>query len=159
MLRVGVIKRNSFYNIGSSNEGGIQMKRPGKVFGGILLILIGVSILLSLIGIHLGGIIGFAIGAWLLYWGYCNWKEKGKWSFSSILLLILGGLILLGGLGGMMSLLIGAALVYGGYRLVKPKQREEDFTDFHLDDIPMKSSTTSTYDTIDEEFAKLMNEK
>ncbi len=128
------------------------MKRPGKMFGGALLILIGASVLLSMIGIHLGGLIGLAIGAWLLYWGYSKWQEKGGWSFSSILLITLGALIVLGGLGGVMSLLVGIALIYGGYKLLKPKQ---EFDEVEVDD----TSLRSTYDTIDEEFSKLLKEK
>lgn len=130
--------------------------RPGKMFGGILLILIGASVLFSMIGIHLGGIIGLAIGAWLLYWGYSNWKQKG-WCLSSIILFILGGCIILGGLGGIMSLLVGILLIYGGYRLVKPSEKNEDDGGFTVYEREERSK--STYDTIDEEFSKLINEK
>ncbi|NEU31522.1 hypothetical protein GN156_12180 [bacterium LRH843] len=128
------------------------MKRPGRIFGGMLLVLIGVSILLGMFGIHLGSIIGLAIGAWLLYWGYSKWQQKGRWSFSSILLMMIGGLIVLGGLGGIMSLLAGIVLIYAGYKLLKPKS---ELDEVELDDTPVKS----TYDTIDEEFEKLMKEK
>ncbi|MCM3762636.1 hypothetical protein M3212_17875 [Alkalihalobacillus oceani] len=130
------------------------MKHPGKMFGGILLMLIGASILFSMIGVHIGGIIGLAIGAWLLYWGYSKWQEQGKWSFSSVLLLIVGALIALGGIGGVVSLAIGVILVYFGYRLLKPKDQAEETIEEEEDLAPVKT----TYDVIDKEFEKLLNE-
>lgn len=130
------------------------MRHSAKMFGGVLLILIGASLLLSMIGIHLGGLIGLAIGAWLLYWGYSKWQQKGGWSFLNIFLLTIGSLFMIGSLGGVISLLIGIALMYGGYKLLKSKQVFKD------DEIVVeRRSTKSTYDTIDEEFVKLMKEK
>lgn len=130
------------------------MKRTVKVFGGLVLIILGASFFLGMIGIHIGGFISLAIGAWLMYWGYSIWQEKGGASFSSVFLLTVGGIIAIGGLGGLFSLLLGIALIYGGYRLLK--KNENDY-DLHVDDIEEKS--TSTYDFIDAEFEKLMNDK
>ncbi|GAE25894.1 hypothetical protein JCM9140_1915 [Halalkalibacter wakoensis JCM 9140] len=124
------------------------MNKGAKVFGGILLIFIGVNILLGMIGINVGGLLGLLIGGGLLYWGYSKWQETGKWSFSSILLVGFGALLLLGGLGGIIGLIIGALLVYGGYKLIKSKEQVEE---------KMEKKKT-TYDTIDEEFTKLMKE-
>ncbi|WP_088102658.1 LiaF transmembrane domain-containing protein [Halalkalibacter urbisdiaboli] len=130
------------------------MKRTGKAVGGFLLILIGASLVLSLLGIHLGGLLGVILGIALVYWGYNIYQERGRWSFSSVALIALGAIILFGGLGGIMSLLIGIGLVYGGYRLLKPSE-EEDETKFELDDYDVQSN--STYDSIDEEIARLVN--
>ncbi|KHF42037.1 hypothetical protein [Halalkalibacter okhensis] len=102
------------------------MKRSSKFFGGILLIFIGLNILLGMIGVNIGGIIGLLVGGALLYWGYSKWQDKGQWSFSSIILVTFGALMLLGGLGGIVSLLIGAFLVYGGYKLMKTKESVSD---------------------------------
>ncbi|MFC0473680.1 hypothetical protein ACFFHM_25010 [Halalkalibacter kiskunsagensis] len=129
------------------------MKQPGKIVGGLLLILIGASVLLGMIGINLGGIIGLAIGGGLVYWGYAKWQEKGQCSFGSILLIAFGAIILLGGLGGIVSLLLGAFLVYGGYKLIQPKDKGLEV------DLSKESATKHTaYDTIDEEFEKLLKE-
>lgn len=126
------------------------MKNPVKQFGGILLILIGASVLLSMIGIHLGGLIGLVIGAWLMYWGYTKYNEEGRWSFSSLFLLIIGTLIALGGLGGVFSMIVGIFLVYGGYRLMKPKVDTEEFME---EESPIKRTQ---YDVIDDEINKLL---
>lgn len=130
------------------------MNRSVKTFGGVLLILLGASILLGMFGIHLGGIVSLAIGAWLIYWGYSKWQEKGEASFTSVALLIIGSIIVVGGLGGIVSFLIGAALVYGGYRLLKRNDDDELLDDDRFIEAPLKT----TYDLIDEEFEKLMNE-
>ncbi|WP_332631154.1 hypothetical protein [Halalkalibacter flavus] len=125
------------------------MKHSGKFIGGILLIFIGINILLGMIGVNIGGIIGLLIGGALLYFGYTKWQDKGQWSFSSIILVTFGALMLLGGLGGIVSLLIGAFLVYGGYKLMKTNNDSK---------VDFKEKTKSSFDTIDEEFAKLMKE-
>ncbi|WP_100406552.1 hypothetical protein [Bacillus solitudinis] len=128
------------------------MKRSGKAVGGFILILIGISLIFSLIGVHLGGLIGIALGVGGLYWGFSIYRERGRWSFSSIVLIVIGAMILFGGLGGIISLVIGAGLVYGGYRLIKPRQEEE----LDLSDDTEWAKPVSTYDSIDEEFARLM---
>ncbi|GAE30379.1 LiaF transmembrane domain-containing protein [Halalkalibacter hemicellulosilyticus] len=131
------------------------MKLTGKVFAGFLLIFIGASMLLSLIGIHLGGLLGLAIGAALLYWGYCRYQENGRWSLSSIILIVLGISFLFGGIGGVISLLIGGFLVYVGYQFMtksdtkKSHEEEEESLDY----------SKSTYDSLDEEIDRLLEKK
>ncbi|MDV2686285.1 hypothetical protein RYX56_18105 [Alkalihalophilus lindianensis] len=124
------------------------VKRTIKALGGILLLFIGLSMLLSMIGIHLGGVIGLVLGAWLMYLGYSKWQEVG-WSLSSIVLLALGAVLLFGGMGGVVSLAIGILLVYGGYQLLMPANGgdEEDFAE----------ESSSPYGSLDEEFNRLMN--
>ncbi|MCM2676663.1 hypothetical protein [Alkalicoccobacillus plakortidis] len=51
-----------------------KRKNPGL---GIVLMIIGVVILLGMIGVHLGGLVPFAIGLGLLYWGYKKYQQKG----------------------------------------------------------------------------------
>ncbi|MDT8862012.1 hypothetical protein N0O92_17520 [Alkalihalobacillus sp. MEB130] len=126
------------------------MKQTGKMIGGILLLFIGVNILLGMIGVNIGGLLGVLIGAVLLYWGYSRYQIKDQWSFSSIILVALGVLMVLGGLGGIVSLVIGAFLIYGGYKLIRTKIEESV-------DLKKRNKECS-YDTIDEEFTKLMEE-
>ncbi|WP_156323989.1 hypothetical protein [Bacillus sp. JCM 19034] len=54
------------------------MKLSGKVFIGFLLIIVGANILFSMIGIHLGSLVGLAIGAALLYWDIGAIRMKGN---------------------------------------------------------------------------------
>ncbi|GAE35685.1 hypothetical protein [Halalkalibacter akibai] len=129
------------------------MKITGKVIGGILLMFIGANIVLGMLGIHIGGLLGLVIGGCLLYFGYSKYKEKGKWSFGSILLGLLGAIILLGGMGGLVGLAIGALLVYGGYQLINPKKENEE-----KDSSRSTSSVGSTYEMIDKEFTRLIKE-
>jgi lia operon protein LiaI len=126
----------------------MRVKRTSKALGGILLLFIGLSMLLSMIGIHLGGLIGLVLGAWLMYVGYSKWQEVG-WSVSSIALFALGAVLLFGGMGGVVSLAIGVLLVYGGYQLLMPANGvdEEDFAE----------ESSSPYGSLDEEFNRLMN--
>ncbi|MFC0561797.1 hypothetical protein [Halalkalibacter alkalisediminis] len=128
------------------------MKQTGKVIGGILLVFIGASILLGMLGINLGGLFGLVIGGCFIYWGYSISRDKGKWSIMSILLVALGTVIFLGGIGGVVSLVIGAFLVYGGYKMLQTKETVEE------SEISRSVKSSSTYDNIDEEFAQLIGE-
>ncbi|WP_017728666.1 LiaF transmembrane domain-containing protein [Halalkalibacterium ligniniphilum] len=127
------------------------MKRTGKVIGGVFLVLIGASMLFGMLGIHLGGLASVVIGALLLYWGYAKWQEKDELTFTSILLMGLGGIVLFGGIGGVISLAIAALFIYGGYRLLKRHSDDADL-DFEADERP----TTRAFDSIDDEFARMM---
>lgn len=128
------------------------MKQPVKKLGGFLFILIGVTVLLGLIGIHLGSIVGLAIGSWLLYWGYSRSQEKERWTLSSIVLVAVGALIIFGGLGGVASLLFGILLVYAGYKLIKPESSQ-------LIDDESEHGSMTTYDVLDDEIEKLLGNK
>jgi lia operon protein LiaI len=156
MLQVGFKKNDFSYNKDRSKKEEHEMKKPGKIVGGILLIFIGASILLGMLGINIGGLIGLIIGGCFLYWGYSKFKEKGKWSFSSLLLVALGAVILLGGIGGVVSLLIGALLVYGGYKLMQGNDEKKE--DMQEEEMSKTVTKQSTYDTIDEEFTRLIGE-
>ncbi|KMK75695.1 hypothetical protein [Alkalihalobacillus pseudalcaliphilus] len=132
------------------------MNKAIKIVGGGFLIFIGLSVILGLLGIHLGGLLGVIIGAALLYWGYSRWEETGQWSFSTIVIIALGALILFGGIGGLFSLLLGALFLYGGYRLIVSKKTNPDVFE---SDFKEESSFKSKrkYDSFDDEFDRLMN--
>lgn len=147
VLRQGVNFDAVSYNRSNERQGGVKMRRAAKALGGAILLFIGVSILLSMFGIHLGGLIGLVLGAWLMYLGYTKWQETG-WSPSSIVLLALGAVILFGGMGGVVSLAIGLLLVYFGYKLVVQKTEQEDEED--------EDNYGSDYDSLDAEFDRLI---
>ncbi|WP_413374569.1 LiaF transmembrane domain-containing protein [Alkalihalobacillus sp. 1P02AB] len=132
------------------------MNKVVKIIGGAFLIFIGITMILSLMGIHLGGLFGLIVGAGLLYWGYSRWQERGEWSFGTIIIIALGTLILFGGLGGIISLLIGILLLYGGYRMItsKGKNRKVIEEDVDFDD---SYRAKRKYDSFDDEFDRLMN--
>lgn len=125
----------------------------GKAVGGIILMILGGTFVLGLFGLHLGGLFSLVLGGVLIYWGYTKWQEQG-WTFSSIALLALGIIVIFGGIGGVISLALGLLLIYGGYRLLKPKAESSTFFDESDDSY---DRPRSNYDSIDEEFARLMN--
>ncbi|GAF65708.1 hypothetical protein BTS2_2607 [Bacillus sp. TS-2] len=129
------------------------MKLAIKVMGGALLIFIGLSIILSLLGIHLGGLFGLIVGASLLYWGYTRYKENNEWSVTTIIIIAAGVLMIFGGIGGIISLLIGLLLLYGGYELIKGKKEKDESFDVQYEESIV---TKSHYDPLDEEFNRLM---
>lgn len=88
----------------------------GKKVFGVILLLIGASALLGMLGIHIGGIISMAIGVILIGYGMKQWKA-GKQVWATILLCI-GILMLIGSLPMVFTLLLGAAFVYFGYKLI-----------------------------------------
>lgn len=87
----------------------------GKKVFGLILLLVGASALLGLLGIHIGGIVALAIGVILVGYGFKQWKE-GRPIWAAILL-FLGIMVLLGSLPMVFTLLVGVLLVYFGYRL------------------------------------------
>ncbi|ARK29178.1 hypothetical protein [Halalkalibacter krulwichiae] len=129
------------------------MNNIGKFIGGVLLMFIGSSILLGMLGINIGGLLGLVIGGCFLYWGYTKYQEKRKWTFSSILLFGLAFVFLLGGLGGVISIAIGALLLYFGYKLLVQNDNDKENT---VNVVSTKKS--STYEVIDEEFDRLIKE-
>ncbi|WP_100371941.1 hypothetical protein [Bacillus sp. FJAT-45037] len=122
-----------------------------KTTGGILLVVIGGSVLLSMIGIHIGGLISLALGGWLMYVGYGIWERKGV-RFSSGALFSLGAIIFFGGIGGVVSLLISIFLIAAGYKLLAKNRNETN----DLDD---DDHYTDRFSSIDEEFKRLVRNK
>ncbi|TPE68747.1 LiaF transmembrane domain-containing protein [Halalkalibacterium halodurans] len=129
------------------------MKGAGKWIFGILLVIIGANMILGMFNIHLGGIIGLVLGALLLYWGYQQWQARGKLSFGSVLLLAFGSILVMGGLGGVIGLAVAILFIYFGYRLLKKSDNDEEQP---MDVALEKRPTSRAYDSIDEEFNKMM---
>lgn len=123
----------------------------GKKVLGLILLLLGASALLGLLGIHVGGIISLVVGALLLAYGWKNWQEDRKgWGAC---LIVLGLFFLLGSVPTLISLAIGVALVYAGYRLFT---NNGDPTSFHSDDPLTTPPVKPVDDPFDEEWEKVM---
>ncbi|MDQ0340675.1 lia operon protein LiaI [Caldalkalibacillus uzonensis] len=109
----------------------------GKKLLGLLLLLIGASALLGMLGIHVGGLISLAIGALLIAYGAKQWKAGSRiWGG---IVLGFGLLILVGSLPVVLSLLLGVALIYAGYKLITNEP-----------DSPSHTSPSSGYKPVDE---------
>ncbi|TSB45783.1 hypothetical protein [Alkalicoccobacillus porphyridii] len=124
-------------------------KNPGL---GVVLMIIGAVMLLGMIGVHLGGLVPFAIGLGLLYWGYKKYQTKGGLSAGSLTLFILGGIMTLSGVGALIPFFIASLLLFFGYRYLKD---DEEHMDGNYDSTP--NSVKSKERSLDEEFAKIMN--
>ena len=124
-------------------------KNPGL---GVVLMIIGAVMLLGMIGVHLGGLVPFAIGLGLLYWGYKKYQFKGGLSAGSLTLFIIGGIITLSGVGALIPFFIASLLLFFGYRYLKDDEEYMD-GDFEPSSNPIKTKERS----LDDEFAKIMN--
>ncbi|WP_078552634.1 LiaF transmembrane domain-containing protein [Bacillus alkalicellulosilyticus] len=122
------------------------MNVTGKIIFGAILLLIGGNILLSTLGIHLGGLLGVAFAGLLIWYGYSKMKTaetKGAKTFGTIIL-IFGILMLIGKAHMIVGMVIAGAIIYYGIKLVKRETQQaaptnhssdEDLTvDFKADD-------------------------
>ncbi|MDQ0205323.1 LiaF transmembrane domain-containing protein [Alkalicoccobacillus murimartini] len=119
---------------------------------GIVLIIIGSFILLGMIGVHLGGLVPFALGLGLIYWGYKKYQQKGGLSAGSMILFIFGGLITLSGVGALIPFFIGCLLLFFGYQYMKGDQDDTD-SDLHV----TPNTVTPKRRSLDEEFSNIIN--
>ncbi|TCP18633.1 lia operon protein LiaI [Scopulibacillus darangshiensis] len=107
------------------------MNWSGKALIGLVLIVLGGLTFLGMFGIHIGGLIGFAIALILIYFGVKKIKAGHK-IFGAILLFI-GGMMFLGSLPMLITVAVSVLLIYFGWKLMK---KNED----HLEPEPAFSS-------------------
>lgn len=127
----------------------------GKQIGGLILLVIGGSVLLGMLGIHVGGLISLVLGVLLIVYGIKKWKENSH--FWAGIVLILGTLFIIGSIPIVMSLLIGGLLVYWGWRFIQSNDG------YHVGQKPTPSHsvagstmTKPISDPFDEEWERLM---
>jgi lia operon protein LiaI len=123
----------------------------GKKVFGIILLLIGTSALLGLLGIHIGGIVSMAVGVLLIVYGLKQWRaDREIWGG---ILIIIGVLFLVGSLPMLISLVIGAALVYAGYKLFTNDSGSKSYGPHEPTSTP---DAKPLDDPFDEEWEKVM---
>lgn len=89
----------------------------GKQICGILLCIIGGTVLLGLIGVQIGGLFSLMIGGVLVYYGLKKWQEERR--LVAGFLLIIGAIFLLSSIPIVLSIIVGGLLTYAGYRMVR----------------------------------------
>ncbi|WP_059102804.1 hypothetical protein [Shouchella shacheensis] len=131
------------------------MKKAFSIVIGAMVLVLGLSIVLGFMGIHLGGLLGLVAGAALVYWSFTMYQREGTFTLSAVVLFVLGGLIAFGGFGAMITLLIGGLMIYAGYSLIKKKSTEDGpYNHSYERTTPHKPSRR--YDVIDEEYDRMM---
>lgn len=93
------------------------MRMTGKFIAGIALVLLGGWLFLGMFGIHLGGLIGFLLGAALIYFGVKKIKQDHK--VLGVFSLIFGFMFLGGSLPFLIGLALAAVCIYYGWKLIK----------------------------------------
>ncbi|MFC7395416.1 LiaF transmembrane domain-containing protein [Scopulibacillus cellulosilyticus] len=92
-----------------------------KSLVGIILLLIGAVAFLGMLGIHIGGLIPFALSVILIYYGGKKLKTSstGGQKAIGVTALIIGILMFVGLLPLLVTLAISAVLIYFGWKLIK----------------------------------------
>ncbi|HET7578228.1 MAG TPA: protein liaI [Bacillales bacterium] len=93
------------------------MSWTGKTIIGILLVAFGLCAFFGMFGIHLGGLIGLAIGIALACFGIKKLKEGRKGA--GIIALIIGLMFLGASLPFLIGLAFAVACIYFGWKMIK----------------------------------------
>lgn len=97
-----------------------------KMMFGIGLLFVGVNILLSLLGIRLGGIVGLIIAVLCLYFGYNKWNdEKEPNKVGGGLLIGFGIMILIGKFHFLAGIIVACMIIFVGYQFIKGSQQRD----------------------------------
>ncbi|MGO4887328.1 LiaF transmembrane domain-containing protein [Anaerobacillus sp. MEB173] len=132
------------------------MNWSAKTVFGMILLLIGVSIVLQLIGISIGYLLRMIIPILLIIYGYKKWNlaETKFQKFFGMIVLLFGVLLLLGAAHLFIGLIVAGLIMYFGYSIMKGKQ---DDSVVKNDPIEVKGQRESK-DLFDEEWDRFMNE-
>lgn len=93
------------------------MSGSGKSLVGIILLLLGASVFFGMFGIHLGGIIAFAIAAALIWFGVK--KLKAGHTVIGVIALIIGIMMFAGSIPFLISVVFAVICIYFGWKLIK----------------------------------------
>lgn len=103
-----------------------MMRSPYKMIIGFVLLFIGANLLLSLLGIHLGGVLGLVIAILCFYFGYHYWKDETKSNkLGAGLLIGFGVVLLLGKFHHLVGIAIACLVMVFGYQLMKSSQQRD----------------------------------
>lgn len=130
------------------------MSVTGKTMVGLVLFVVGGTILLGVLGIHLGGLISLAIAGLIMIYGIkkiVTASSRGQKWFGAALL-IFGILMLVGAVHLIFKVLIALVVVYFGYKLLKgDHERPAAEGGHHLKHADMD-------DDFDKEFERMMKD-
>ncbi len=122
----------------------------GKQIFGVILLVFGFSALLGLLGVHLGGLLSFVLGIFMVICGFRKWHEQSR--VLGLSLLIFGGLLLLGSVPLLLSLFIGGILVYFGFQLIRHDRDSSPSNDQSSGAV----EKAPLHDPFDEEWERMM---
>ncbi|WP_096201466.1 LiaF transmembrane domain-containing protein [Bacillus sp. FJAT-45350] len=132
------------------------MNWSGKALVGLLLLFVGGSLLLSTLGIHLGGLIGLALSALLIIYGYSK-IQNGQKFFGGVVL-ALGTLILIGKSHLFIGILVSGAIIYFGYRLIKCSSYVQK-ADSNEGEVIIDGKGAKIESSFDDEWERIMEKK
>lgn len=102
------------------------MNLNGKSLAGIALVLFGAVVFFGMFGVHLGGIVAFALGIALVCYGVKKWKNGDN--VLAVIALILGVLMFGGSLPFLIGLLFAVICIYFGWKLMRKEKDDSEPT-------------------------------
>lgn len=130
------------------------MSWSGKTLAGIILLIIGGSMVMGMVGIHVGGLVGLLLGLVLCYYGIKALKSGNK--AIGVIGLIFGLMILTGSLPFLISLVLALICIYFGWKMIKKEEAGPNPVPAFSDDTYQAHDYVKAEDSFEDEWKRFL---